>query len=64
MAQRILREPGALVKKHGGTEIDMAATIEHLAMPVNKEEFLRSKYYKDFHKGHYGSEFFNDALKK
>jgi hypothetical protein len=65
MAQRILREPAAIVTKTGkaGKEIDVPSTIQHLAKAVGNEEFLRTKYYKDFHKGQYDSKFFNAALK-
>lgn len=63
MAQRIFREQST-------TQAAKAAKVKNMgdipkSVPkVLDEKFLRTKYYKEFHKGHYHSKYFDAANKK
>jgi hypothetical protein len=65
MAQMILREQPniQLVRSENATEVANACSCEPKTS-VNNEEYLRTEYYKNFHKGHYDLKHFYAAAKK
>jgi hypothetical protein len=51
-----------LTSERANKEDDISSAIP--SPPDVNEEFLRTEYYKNFHKGNYYSKFFDDAAKK
>lgn len=65
MAHMILREQPSIqfVRSENVTEVANARSCEPKTS-VNNEEYLRTEYYKNFHKGHYDLKHFYAAAKK
>ena len=65
LAQRILREQAnvQLLKSEKVEKVDDLSPTSFNRL-IAKEEFLRTEYYKDFHKGYYHSKFFDEVSKK
>lgn len=63
LAQRILREQSNTLAAKAGKVKNMIDMPKSVPKELD-EEFLRTKYYKDFHKGYYHSKYFDAANKK
>ena len=65
LAQRILREQAnfQLLKSEKVEKVDDLSPTSFNQL-MAKEEFLRTGYYKDFHKGYYHSKFFDEVSKE